>query len=82
MGKEQNENLETIMYEGQSNFIDFVTMTSILGYDYVIKCTPLKEGLQDELGAACQSQTELIDTLLLVSDMGYSSRVAKLEIVD
>lgn len=82
MTEKDIENLETMIWQGENEFPVFVVVSKTLGYKYVVKCVPMYDDLQDELGAACKDHSELVETLLMFSDSGYSSRVAKVDVVD
>lgn len=75
------ENKETMIWEGQGSFEDFVIVVRILGYKYVVKCYPLEDEFQDELGAGCRDHEELVETLLFFSYRNYSTRVARVDVV-
>ena len=77
MKNKKNKQTETLIWEGQNDFITFVHVVKTIGYKYVILCIPKKN--DKRLGAACLSDEELIATLIEFSDMGFSCKVARVE---
>lgn len=76
------EKLETMMWQGESEFSEFVHVAKTIGYKYVVRCTPLDDELPSDLGSACKDHAELVDILIEFSDLGYASRVARVDVVD
>ena len=73
--------METLIWEGQEEFENFVQVVKKMGYKYVILCDVRK--LEDEnLGAACINHSELVDMLIQFSDMRFFCKVERVDVID
>lgn len=77
MTKNAIKNLETMIWEGQDTFEDFIQIASTLGYKYVISCHPLSSNL----GAACKDDKELAEMLIEFSELGFSCKALRVDLL-
>ncbi|MCT4582760.1 MAG: hypothetical protein N4A35_15205 [Flavobacteriales bacterium] len=74
---EENPNL---IWDGTKSCIcDFTLEVNNWGYQYLVKCIPLFDDLQDDLGAACWSEEKLIQQTLEFTEAGYAFQVQKID---
>jgi len=74
--------METLIWEGQEDFKTFVHIVKTIGYKYVILCFSEIKEEKKQLGAACLNHVELVDMLIKFSDMGYSCKIEKIDVVE
>lgn len=71
--QEENPNL---IWDGTKSCIcDFTLEVNNWGYKYLVKCFPLYDDLQEDLGAACWDDDKLIQQLRQFTEAGYSCQV-------
>ncbi len=74
MTEKDIEKRETMIWEGQHDFHEFIIIANTLEYKHIVQCFPTEEGQKENLGAACRDEDETYKTIKMFSDAGYSSR--------
>jgi len=78
MNTKEIENLETMIWQGQDSFEHFTFISKELGYKYVVKCDVDMNQPEQDLGAACKDDSELVEMLEEFSEFNYTFQIARL----
>lgn len=78
MDTKEIEKLETMVWQGEDSFEHFAFIASELGYKFIVKCMEDENQPQQELGAACKDDSELIDMLEDFSELNYNFQIQRL----
>lgn len=74
---DENPNL---IWDGTKSCIcDFTLEVNNWGYQYLVKCVPLYDDLQEDLGAACWNEEKLIQQTLKFTEAGYACQIQKID---